>query len=114
MCGSFLLTPHIDTVFPEGSKFTRILYNKHDIADYASEDIYKLFNQNNQWMEEMLNEGRTILVHCAAGVSRSPSFVIAFLMWKKKMELQAAFDLVKSKRNVIRPNAGFMKQLQRY
>ena len=52
-----------------------------------------------------------VLVHCAAGVSRSASIVIAYIMWDKKMSFEEAFEFVESKRN-IGPNNGFIEQLK--
>jgi dual specificity phosphatase 12 len=53
-----------------------------------------------------------LLVHCLAGVSRSATAVIAFLMMKYKMSRDSALAEVKSKRRVIDPNDNFMRQLQ--
>ena len=53
-----------------------------------------------------------VFVHCAAGMSRSPTIVIAYLMWKKKLFLNDAIKFVKNKRPEISPNLNFMKQLQ--
>ena len=53
-----------------------------------------------------------VFVHCAAGMSRSPTVVIAYLMWKKKLPLNDAINFVKNKRPVISPNLNFMKQLE--
>ena len=50
-------------------------------------------------------------MHCAAGVSRSASIVIAYIMWDKKMSFEEAFEFVESKRN-IGPNNGFIEQLK--
>ncbi len=55
-----------------------------------------------------------VLVHCQAGVSRSPSFVIAFLMAHLNMSLNAAKGLVKKNRTCIEPNQGFQKDLETY
>lgn len=52
-----------------------------------------------------------MLVHCAAGVSRSASFIIAYLINKKEMLFPDAYKYVKERRKVIRPNSGFEKQL---
>lgn len=46
-------------------------------------------------------------MHCAAGVSRSASIVIAYLMRNNGMNYSDAFALVKNKRFVICPNHGF-------
>ena len=53
-----------------------------------------------------------MLVHCAAGVSRSASVVVAYLMYKKGLSLDDALDFVKSKRECVDPNFGFREQLQ--
>ena len=55
-----------------------------------------------------------VFVHCAAGMSRSPTMVIAFLMWKKKMSLNTAIKFVKNKRPEISPNLNFMRQLEMF
>lgn len=53
-----------------------------------------------------------ILVHCNAGVSRSATVCIAYLMKIEALTFAQAYDLVKSKRPCIQPNAGFMIQLK--
>jgi protein-tyrosine phosphatase len=51
-------------------------------------------------------------VHCWAGVSRSATIVIAYLMRKNKWPLETAMDYVKQKRNFINPNHGFLAKLK--
>ena len=46
-----------------------------------------------------------------AGISRSATIVIAYLMWKEKKSFKQVLNLVKDKR-VVRPNRGFFRQLQ--
>ncbi|XP_037815179.1 dual specificity protein phosphatase 19 [Lucilia sericata] len=53
-----------------------------------------------------------ILVHCNAGVSRSATIVIAYLMQFHNMDFDMAYKQVKSQRECIQPNAGFLKQLK--
>jgi protein-tyrosine phosphatase len=48
-------------------------------------------------------EIRQILVHCAAGVSRSVSVVAAYLMKEKKLDPIQALSLIKEKRNMAFP-----------
>lgn len=79
-----------------------------------SQEIKQHFDGNYEWMEQMLKEGRNILIHCAAGVSRSASFTIAYLLKKNKMKYAEAFSFVKEKRNIIRPNSYFIQQLKEY
>lgn len=53
-----------------------------------------------------------VLVHCNAGVSRSATVCIAYLIKEEGMSFEEALGHVKSKRECIRPNDGFMKQLK--
>lgn len=54
------------------------------------------------------------LVHCKMGVSRSASTVIAYAMKEYGWTLDKAYNFVKQKRSVTRPNPGFMRQLGEY
>ncbi|XP_029430998.1 dual specificity protein phosphatase 14-like [Rhinatrema bivittatum] len=59
------------------------------------------------------HSGRT-LVHCVAGVSRSATLCIAYLMKYEGLSLREAYSWVKSRRPMICPNAGFWHQLMVY
>lgn len=52
-----------------------------------------------------------MLVHCLAGVSRSVTVTVAYLMQKRHLSLNDAYDLVKRKKSNISPNFNFMGQL---
>ncbi|TGZ69028.1 hypothetical protein CRM22_003964 [Opisthorchis felineus] len=80
-------------------------------ADMESQDLRSLFSTAFQFIEESRLSGCNILVHCQAGVSRSPSLVIAYLMAHSQLSLRDAYLLVKSKRSVISPNFSFLGQL---
>lgn len=88
-------------------------YKKIRIFDIPSEKILKYFKEVFEFIENGLeNINQSVLVHCNAGVSRSSSFVIGYLMYKKiAMSYNQAFELVKSKRSKICPNQGFVNQL---
>ena len=55
-----------------------------------------------------------MLVHCQAGISRSPTIVIAYLMNKMQMRMNDAYNMVRDKRPIIAPNLVFMSQLMDY
>lgn len=55
-----------------------------------------------------LAEGGRVLVHCAAGISRSATVVIAYLMLADGFTLKNAFEYTIGRRPVIWPNNGFM------
>jgi Dual specificity phosphatase, catalytic domain len=48
------------------------------------------------------------------GISRSTTVVIAYLIATTKMTPHEALASVRSKRTIVRPNRGFMSQLQEY
>ena len=73
MCGDYLLTPF-------ENKFD---YKKYEISDCIEQKILHFFDDNYEWVIKMRQENKKVLFHCAAGVSRSASFVIAFLMKDK-------------------------------
>lgn len=52
-----------------------------------------------------------ILVHCLAGISRSVTVTVAYLMQKRNLSLNDAYDFVKRKKSNISPNFNFMGQL---
>lgn len=56
----------------------------------------------------------SVLVHCMAGVSRSASIVIAFLMKINKWNMEKAYKYAHSMRKQVGPNYGFLKQLRDY
>ena len=55
-----------------------------------------------------------ILVHCLAGISRSVTVTVAYLMQKYRWSLNDAYDFVKHRKNNVSPNFNFMGQLLDY
>lgn len=51
---------------------------------------------------------------CTAGVSRSATLVISYLIKVKRMPYKIAFDTVKRARVFIKPNVGFERALIAY
>lgn len=49
-----------------------------------------------------------------AGVSRSVSLVIAYLIKHKSMSYEGAYSHVKARRKIIHPNDGFIEQLKKF
>jgi dual specificity MAP kinase phosphatase len=62
----------------------------------------------------MIRARKKILIHCTAGISRSATLTIAYIMFSKRVTLNDAYKFVKSKRKAISPNLDFMGELQQY
>ncbi|XP_068053529.1 dual specificity protein phosphatase 13A [Anomalospiza imberbis] len=81
----------------------------HDLPSF---DISQFFFSAAQFIHNALNTpGAKILVHCAVGVSRSASLVLAYLMINHHLSLVEAIKTVKEHR-WISPNRGFLKHLR--
>ncbi|XP_026855607.2 dual specificity protein phosphatase 10 isoform X2 [Electrophorus electricus] len=63
------------------------------------------------YLEEAHQAGKGLLIHCQAGVSRSATIVIAYLMKHTWMTMTDAYKFVKMRRPIISPNLNFMGQL---
>ena len=91
-------------------------YNEEDGFKHKTIEIMDMNHENIiQYFGECFNfikGDEKILVHCAAGASRSATIVIAYLMWKKKMKFDEALKYVQNKRFVVWPNSGFKDQLK--
>ncbi|NXQ11393.1 DUS26 phosphatase, partial [Peucedramus taeniatus] len=88
---------------------TGIRYLGIEAHDSPSFDMSPYFYPAADFIHQALNEGR-ILVHCAVGVSRSATLVLAYLMIRHHMPLVEAIKTVKDHRGII-PNRGFLRQL---
>jgi hypothetical protein len=83
-------------------------YMHLNILDHDEENIYLHFNQ----VIDYIDSASKVYVHCQLGVSRSASFVIAYLMKTMNMGYTDSYNFVKKKRRGILPNNGFLKQLK--
>lgn len=81
--------------------------------DHESCDISKYFHQAANFINDCL-ERTNIMVHCLAGVSRSVSLVISYLIKHRGFSFQKAYETIKSRRRIIHPNDGFIQHLKRF
>lgn len=64
--------------------------------------------------DSVKQSGGRVLVHCQAGISRSATICLAYLMHTQRVKLDEAFDFIKQRRQVISPNLAFMGQLLQF
>uniref|UniRef100_A0A4W3K4M6 protein-tyrosine-phosphatase n=3 Tax=Callorhinchus milii TaxID=7868 RepID=A0A4W3K4M6_CALMI len=92
----------------------KYLYKFIPVEDNATADISSCFQEAIDFIDNVRQEGGKVLVHCEAGISRSPTICLAYLMRSKQLRLEEAFDYIKQRRAAISPNFGFMDQLLQY
>jgi protein-tyrosine phosphatase len=84
------------------------------VTDSELTDLSAYFDSVTRFIDEELKNGGRVLVHCVAGVSRSTSLVLAYLIRYRGYTLLDAFDLVAERRKIAWPNDGFYRQLISY
>jgi protein-tyrosine phosphatase len=100
VCGYFL-----HEFFPND-----FIYKTIEIEDDENENIYDYIIECIEFIEN----AEKVLVHCRAGISRSSSIVISYVMYKKRMKYLDAKEFVFNRRDVISPNDGFEDQLKEF
>ncbi|XP_027709543.1 dual specificity protein phosphatase 4 [Vombatus ursinus] len=84
------------------------------VEDNHKADIGSWFMDAIEFIDSVQAGQGRVLVHCQAGISRSATICLAYLMMKKKVRLETAFEFVKQRRSVISPNFSFMGQLLQF
>lgn len=74
------------------------LYLQIPVLDKSDINIAIYFDEVADLIEEVRETNGRCMVHCVAGVSRSASLCLAYLMKYMKMTLKDAFQLVRSVR----------------
>ena len=94
--------------WPNYNESDNIIHKKLIVGDSERQNIIKYFGE----CLNFIKGDDKVLVHCAGGISRSPTVVIAYIMWSKKMSYKEALEFVREKRYGVFPNAGFRDQLE--
>lgn len=91
-----------------------------EVDDIESENLLESFERISSWIKEALKDGNNgkpgvVLVHCAMGISRSVTVVLAYLLRENPtLEVDDALSLVRKTRLKADPNGGFIAQLKLY
>ncbi|XP_018421082.1 PREDICTED: dual specificity protein phosphatase 4 isoform X2 [Nanorana parkeri] len=84
------------------------------VEDNHKADISSWFMEAIEYIDSIKDNHGRVLVHCQAGISRSATICLAYLMMKKRVKLEEAFEFVKQRRSIISPNFSFMGQLLQF
>jgi len=90
------------------------VYKLLDVRDAPDQNLIRLFPDAKLFIDQALQAGGRILVHCGDGISRSPAIVTAYVMTAFNLSQEEAFQYVQARRFCISPNLGFQHQLEAY
>uniref|UniRef100_A0A8D1WG06 JNK pathway associated phosphatase n=1 Tax=Sus scrofa TaxID=9823 RepID=A0A8D1WG06_PIG len=83
-------------------------------SDSPSQNLTRHFKESIQFIHECRLRGEGCLVHCLAGVSRSVTLVVAYVMTVTDLGWEDALHTVRAGRSCANPNLGFQRQLQEF
>jgi len=91
----------------------KLTYWHKDITDDDSEGATMAASLKDgvDFLHAAIGGGGCVVVHCAAGISRSASLVIGYFIVHRRQSLRDAFAAVFKARPCIWPNEGFMDAL---
>ena len=121
-------TANMANAFPDLCTYLRVA-----VPDTEATNLARHFTKAVDFIDGARTAGGKVLVHCSAGMSRSVTLVLAYLLTcpnsstgtpesigggdsahSRPMRLLDAFRLVKSRRTIVAPNPAFMRQLCEY
>lgn len=83
-------------------------------ADTPDQNLSQYFSVCNDFIHAArLREGN-VLIHCLAGMSRSVTVAVAYIMTATNLNWKDALKVVRAGRAVANPNVGFQTQLQEF
>ena len=85
---------------------------KISMVDSSESDIGPYLYDATAFIHEAVSSKKTILVHCKAGINRSPIVVIAYLAMNGGMKLNEAIQHVKNARKIVRIQPHYIHQVE--
>uniref|UniRef100_A0A8C6UU07 protein-tyrosine-phosphatase n=1 Tax=Neogobius melanostomus TaxID=47308 RepID=A0A8C6UU07_9GOBI len=105
---------NVTTHLPLYHQKAGLRYKRLPATDNSKQNLRQYFEEVFEFIGEcffLAFVSCGVLVHCQAGVSRSATVVIAYLMKHTLMTMTDAYKYVRSRRPVVSPNLNFMGQL---
>ena len=106
----------VSTVGVEKMREVGVRYFTFMVDDTPEAPVWRYFADVHNWIDDALgaNNSNVVLVHCVAGVSRSSTILISYVMHARRMRLADAFRLVQRSRTIVDPNIGFQAALLQF
>ena len=95
---------------PFPKEFTYKVIPAYDLPSFK---LASYFDECINFIDEGRKVGK-VLVHCAAGMSRSATIIICYVMKHLGKSSLEAINFVKSKHKESSPNLGFIRQLKAF
>ena len=77
---------------------------RYPIEDFNQEDLENKLKGAGDTLKKLLDKGKSVYVHCTAGMSRAAATVIIYLVLYEDFSVEEARDFVKKYRPIICPN----------
>ncbi|TGZ51744.1 Dual specificity protein phosphatase 22 [Temnothorax longispinosus] len=81
-------------------------------ADSPDQNLTQYFSLCNDFIHSARLRGGNVLIHCLAGMSRSVTVAVAYIMSTTNLSWKEALKVVRVGRSIANPNAGFQQQLK--
>jgi protein-tyrosine phosphatase len=98
---------NLEAHFPDNLAYKHVV-----MEDSWLQDIRQHFAECFEFIDA--EPRANVLVHCQAGVSRSATIVLAYMMRTYHLSYDHAFHICKKRRHAIGPNANFVEQLRQF
>ena len=96
--------------FYENDNIFKYLYIP--LYDSESQKLEKYLEKSNNFIKEGSTNNNKILIHCGAGMSRSVTICLMYMIMEKNYKFSEAYKIIKEKRKCAVPNSGFRKLLE--
>lgn len=83
-------------------------------SDSPDQNLTQYFAVCNDFIHSARLRDGNVLIHCLAGMSRSVTVAVAYIMSVTNLNWKEALKVVRAGRAVANPNTGFQRQLQEF
>ena len=93
------------------AKSLGLTIHRYPIEDFNQEDLFEKLKGAGDLLNKLMKAGKTVYVHCTAGMSRAAATVIIYLVLYEDFTVEKAATFCKKHRPVICPNYGVINRI---